>query len=157
MATYYVIANRIDKPSFLSSAHLRDLVAAGDEIGDHTVGHKSLPSQAPADLKYQIDAAASRIAQVTGQWPVSLAYPYGRKSSKVVAGVAACPELQIAFLEGARTVTTAAGDPAAGATRAPATVTSIQSTETWSDRFVTPRIRITPGVSPATLQRYMGG
>jgi peptidoglycan/xylan/chitin deacetylase (PgdA/CDA1 family) len=155
VATYYVIAARIDRPSFLSSVQLQALVAAGEEIGDHTVDHKSLPSQSPSSLKYQIDVAAARIAQVTGRWPVSLAYPFGRKGTKTIAAVAACQDLQVAFLEGARTVKTAAPAPKAGATSAPATVTLFQNVETWSDRFQLPRIRITPGVGPVTLQQLM--
>ena len=142
VASYYVISERIDQPGFLSSAELQALVASGNEIGDHTVSHKSLPSQAPSDLKTQVDQAASRIAQVTGQWPVSLAYPYGRKSTKVLAGVAACPVLQIAFLESSRP-SSSGGAP-------------VQSTETWADRFVTPRIRVSAGLAPSSLLRYVG-
>ena len=40
VATYFVIAGRIDRPGFLTSAHLQALVAAGDEIGDHTMDHE---------------------------------------------------------------------------------------------------------------------
>ena len=59
VATYYVIASRIDQTDFLSSAELQGLVAAGDEIGDHTMDHANLTSLGAADLKSEIDVGAS--------------------------------------------------------------------------------------------------
>ncbi len=86
---------RIDWPGFLSSAHLQALVAAGDEIGDHAMDHVELSAVIAARVPYEIDAAAARIAQITGYWPESLAYPYGGVNSRVAAAVAACGELRI--------------------------------------------------------------
>jgi peptidoglycan/xylan/chitin deacetylase (PgdA/CDA1 family) len=98
VATYFVIAGRIDAPDFLSSAHLRTLIGAGDEIGDHTMDH-DLAGQTADKLKYEIDAAAARIAQVTGVWPESLAYPSGGVDTAAAAAVAACGELRTAVIE----------------------------------------------------------
>jgi peptidoglycan/xylan/chitin deacetylase (PgdA/CDA1 family) len=155
VATYYVIAGRIDHPSFLSSAQLQALVAAGDEIGDHTMDHRRLTSQTPAKLKYEIDAGAARIAQVTGYWPVSLAYPEGHEDAKVVAAVGACQELQIAVIEGALSIETPAAAPKPGATPAPTTL-KLQGYETWADRFRVPRVRVTPGTTPTDLLGLLG-
>jgi len=163
VATYFVIAGRIDLPSFLSSAHLQALVAAGDEIGDHTMDHVSLPSQKPPQLTYEIDAAAARIAQVTGRWPESLAYPSGGVDNEVVAAVAACQELRVAVIE-ERLVTEkpeTTGKP--GASQSPGTVATAapEVSETWTDRFVVPRLRVSPTTMPANLvaelDRYATG
>ena len=161
VATYFVIAGRIDHDGFLTTAHLRALVAAGDEIGDHTMDHVDLPSQKPEQLTYEIDAAAARIAQVTGRWPESLAYPSGGVDNLVVAAVQACEEMRIAVVEeqlvtekpgttakpAATPVATAqpAAVPAPGATAMPLV------SETWANRFVVPRLRVSPTTIPADL------
>ena len=144
VATYFVIAGRIDRPGFLTSAHLQALIAAGDEIGDHTMDHVDLATQPAANLTYEIDAAAARIAQVTGHWPESFAYPSGVMDSQVVVAAAACQELRIAVIE----------EPAApqkpGATNKPPIGMPV-ALETWTNRFVVPRVRVTPATTPLRL------
>ena len=98
-ATYYVIPGRFDKGAFLTSDHVRALAAAGMEIGDHTLNHVPIGSRPPAIITYQVDTAAARIAQVTGVWPASFAYPFGRMSAQARAGVAACGQLRTAVIE----------------------------------------------------------
>ena len=156
VATFYVIAGRIDEPDFLSSTQLQALVAAGDDIGDHTMGHVNLTGQGAAGLRYQIDAAAARIAQVTGYWPESLAYPSGYEDARVIAALGACGELRIAVLERALYIVTPAPAPRAGATQGPPTTQAFQGYETWAYRFLVPRIRVTPGTTPATLLAWLG-
>jgi len=85
VGTFYVISRRIDQPDFLSTVQLRVLVAAGNEIGDHTMDHANLTALGDSDLKSQIDEGASRIAQATGRWPESLAYPSGYQDGRVWA------------------------------------------------------------------------
>ncbi len=138
VATYFVIAGRIDLPGILTSAHLQALVAAGEEIGDHTMDHVRLTQQTYKQLTYQIDAAAARIAQVTGYWPESLAYPYGSVSAGVEAGVAACQGLRIAVVEKGGTA-------------------KVVVLETWANRFAVPRIEISSGTKMATLLADLGG
>jgi peptidoglycan/xylan/chitin deacetylase (PgdA/CDA1 family) len=156
VATFYVIAGRIDEPDFLSSIQLGHLVAADDDIGDHTMDHANLTALGAADLKYQIDAAAARIAQITGYWPESLAYPSGYEDTKVIAALSVCQELRMAVLERALEIVTPAGAPKPGATQGPPTTTFLQAYETWAYRFLVPRIRVTPGTTPATLLAWLG-
>ncbi|MGD0863677.1 MAG: polysaccharide deacetylase family protein [Candidatus Limnocylindrales bacterium] len=156
VATYFVIAGRIDKPDFLSSADLQALVAAGDEIGDHTMDHVRLAHQTAPELTYEIDAAAARIAQVTGYWPESLAYPYGSVNSHTAAAVAACQELRMAVLEGPLAIEMPAAAPKPSASPAPRTTEEIEAYETWADRFEVPRLRVTPGTTAADLLAELG-
>ncbi len=156
VATFYVIASRIDQSGFLSSTQLQTLVAAGDEIGDHTMDHANLTGLGAEDLKHQIEAGAARIAQVTGVWPESLAYPSGYENGRVVAAVGACQELRIAVLAKALYVSTPAAAPQPGASPAPPTITRLQGYETWADRFVVPRVRVTPGTTPTDLLALLG-
>ncbi len=146
VATYFVIAGRIDMSGFLSSAHLKALTAAGDEIGDHTMDHVDLARQTAGKLKYEVDAAAARIAQVTGHWPESLAYPSGAVDTVAAAAVAACGELRTAVIEGPPRAT---GSAAPNASPTPATMPPVY--ETWANRWTIPRLRVSPGTMPAYL------
>jgi len=156
VATYFVVTDRIDGAEALSSEELRTLVAAGDEIGDHTMDHVNLTAQSDANLKYEIDTAAARIAEVTGVWPESLAYPSGHADSRVVAAVAACEGLRMAVIESHLTVTTPGAPAASGASPAPVTTVTFQAYETSAARFMVPRIRVSPGTAPATLLAWLG-
>ena len=183
VATYYVIPGRFDKTVFLTSDHVRALAAAGMEIGDHTFNHVALGSQAFATASYQVNAAAARIAQVTGQWPASFAYPYGSQSAQARQVVAACGQMRTAVIEAPPKVIVPASPGASGApspsaapsadpssspgatppppapTPAPSKVPAFPPVfETWANRFELPRLRISPSTSPewlvAMLERY---
>jgi peptidoglycan/xylan/chitin deacetylase (PgdA/CDA1 family) len=157
VATYFVIADRIDQSGFLTSAHLRALVAAGDEIGDHTMSHFNLTGGSAATRQYQVDAAAARIAQVTDHWPESLAYPFGGENAQAVAAVAACRELWIAVIEGPVTPEKPGASQTPGASKKPSASPTPRPTEmpvaneTWANRFTIPRIRVGPGTTSAEL------
>jgi peptidoglycan/xylan/chitin deacetylase (PgdA/CDA1 family) len=131
VGTFYVIAGRIDSGSFLTSAQLRDLVAAGDEIGDHTMDHVALEHQGPTRLAYEIDAAAATIASATGQWPTTLAYPTGSFDMTTEHAVQACAPMKMAVIEGQATY------------------------ETWSTRFQIPRLKVTADMTPGALLAVM--
>jgi peptidoglycan/xylan/chitin deacetylase (PgdA/CDA1 family) len=136
VATFYVIAGRIDRPNSLTSAQLQALVAAGEDIGDHTWNHVELSSQRSAALTYEIDAAAARIAQVTGRWPESLAYPYGGADQRAANAVAACQEMRIAVIE---------------QTAADKKLHKPVALETWTNHFDVPRVELSPSTKPANL------
>jgi peptidoglycan/xylan/chitin deacetylase (PgdA/CDA1 family) len=138
VATYFIIAARINRTGFLTGDQLRSIVAAGDEVGDHTMNHVQLTSQQPAKLTYEIDAAASRIAQVTGYWPESLAYPYGAADQQAADAVAACQELRIAVIE----------KPLGADGRRIATPVAL---ETWTNHFDVPRVSVSSSTKPANL------
>jgi len=157
VATYFVIAGRIDLSGFLTSAHVRSLVAAGDEIGDHTMSHFNLTGGSAATRQYEVDAAAARIAQVSGQWPESLAYPGGHENAQAAASVAACQELRIAVIEGLVTPQTPVASQTPGTSKKPSASPTPRPTEppvlneTWANRFTIPRIRVGPGTTSANL------
>jgi peptidoglycan/xylan/chitin deacetylase (PgdA/CDA1 family) len=125
-ATYYVIGRRIGARSFLSGAQLRALMAAGMEVGDHTFDHIGLPALSGTRQRYEIDAAASRIADVLGHSPVTFSYPAGEFDPVVEEAVQAAGfGLAVTTEEGA--------------------------VQTWPGRFSAPRVRVSPSMSPTTL------
>jgi peptidoglycan/xylan/chitin deacetylase (PgdA/CDA1 family) len=129
-ATYYVIGKRIGARRSLGGDELQALAAAGMEIGDHTFDHHALPSLPSVMRRFEITAGADRIAQAVGQAPVTFCYPDGRFSPDVEAQVA-----QAGF---GLALTTQPGTQAS-----------------WSTRYAVPRLRVTPGTTPAALQARM--
>lgn len=129
-ATYYVIGGRIGNRWFLGRSELQAMTAAGMEIGDHTFDHRALPSLPPFVRRFEITAGADRIAQAVGQAPVTFCYPDGRFTTDVGAQVE-----QAGF--------------------ALAWTTQPGTGESWSTRYALPRLRVTPGTSPAGLLARM--
>jgi peptidoglycan/xylan/chitin deacetylase (PgdA/CDA1 family) len=127
VATFFVISSRIDQKDFLSSSQLQDLVATGNEIGNHTQNHVSLQTVNLATAKAEVDDASARIAEVTGSRPVSLSYPMGGINQVALEAVSECAGLKIAVTEGWGV------------------------TESWLNRFNSPRVRVSPTTQPARL------
>jgi peptidoglycan/xylan/chitin deacetylase (PgdA/CDA1 family) len=133
VATFFVISSRIGSSDFLSASQLRSLQAAGNDIGNHTVDHLSLPYLTKANMTKEVNVASDQIAAVTGVRPKSFGYPMGGISTLSMGVVAACPGMEIAVTE----------QRAIG--------------ETNIGRFDAPRLQIGPGVSPETLLVWLAG
>jgi peptidoglycan/xylan/chitin deacetylase (PgdA/CDA1 family) len=127
VATYFVISSRIGQKDNLFPSDLQDLVAAGDEIGNHTENHVSLQTVNLARAEAEVDDASNRIAEVTGIRPVSLSYPMGGINQVALLAVSECPDLKIAVTEGWGV------------------------TESWLNRFNSPRVRVSPTTKPDRL------
>ena len=133
VATFFVISSRIGAADFLGASQLQGLRAAGNEIGNHTVGHVRLSSQTAVNMKNQVDQASDQIARAMGARPKSFAYPYGSVNGSAMAAVAACPGMEIAVTE----------------------YTSIGETD--AGRFDTPRLQIAPYLGPKSLLGMLAG
>ena len=126
-ATYYVIAGRVGVwRNVLTPAELRALVAAGMEIGDHTLDHLELPYLSPEEMHVQVMTAAQLLAGFVGERPATFAYPSGRYD------LAAEEELQadgfgLAVIEGSG------------------------AWESAADQFAAPRVRVSPSTTPEQL------
>ena len=132
VATYFVVLGRIHSPLFLSAADLVLLAQAGMEIADHTMSHPDVARLHGAGLADQIGAAAVAIKQITGRAPTSFAYPSGEWSLEAVGAIQSAG-MGIA-------VTTKEG-----------------VLETWQDRFLIPRLRVSPSLTPSALLRMLSG
>lgn len=127
VATYFVVAGRIGTPDHLTVAELRSLLAAGNEIGNHTVSHLDLEAMDEAQLGGEIYGASALIASVVGVWPQSFAYPAGLTDPMVEASVAATPGIETAVIQGG------------------------SLPQTWANRLLLGRIRVGPGTYPSDL------
>jgi peptidoglycan/xylan/chitin deacetylase (PgdA/CDA1 family) len=133
VATYFVIAGRIGQPGHLTADQIWALYTAGNEIGNHTVDHVRLPRLSPAQVAGEVASGEATIASITGRWPETLAYPFGRTNDRVEAVVRACGPIKMAVAE--RNLTG----------------------ESWATRLRTPRYEVTSGTKPAALLAYVRG
>jgi len=132
VATYFVVMGRIHESPYLSPADLQMLADDGMEIADHTMDHRDVAVLHGAALEYQIGAAAGAIQQITGRLPTTFAYPSGEWSLEAVGAVQS-DNLGMA-------VTTKEG-----------------VLETWANRFLVPRLRVSPSGTPEMLLRLLSG
>lgn len=79
----------IPRLPLLSLAGLRELAAAGWEIGAHSLTHPRLPRLPAADAAREISASQTALQDGTGQPVAVFAYPYGEASSANRAAAAA--------------------------------------------------------------------
>ncbi len=80
-ATFYIVGETIDKAGNLSTSELLELVAAGWEIGSHSMTHADLNE----DDNWEHEIYNSRIIleEKLGVEVFTFAYPYGRASDAV--------------------------------------------------------------------------
>ena len=106
---------------------MRELVAAGNEIGNHSMSHTNMMVMTPARLIVETYGASAIIARQVGIWPQSFSYPMGLTYATSSAAVAATPGILTAVIQG-------------GSKR-----------ETWANRLEIPRIRVGPATNPQNL------
>lgn len=114
-ATFYIVADFVGQPGYMTMEQLRELAAAGMEIGAHSVSHPDLTALDEATARYEINESRQRVAALTGAPVTSFCYPAGRYNPLVRALV-----------------------QEAGFTSA---VTTIQSAD-FNDTLALPRVRI---------------
>jgi peptidoglycan/xylan/chitin deacetylase (PgdA/CDA1 family) len=75
---------RLNVPGGLSADQVRQMIAAGWEVDDHTVTHPDLTRVPPARLREEVVGAARRIRQTFGVPVEFFCYPAGRYDPAVV-------------------------------------------------------------------------
>ena len=94
------------RPGKIDWDQLRDLVARGHAIGNHTETHQNLKVQPPDVIETEIEGAQQIFDDQLGFRPRTFAYPYGRYNDSAIAQVAASGfELAFTVHAGAREAT----------------------------------------------------
>lgn len=88
-ATFFVLADRIGQPHYLSADHLRDLVARGHRIGNHGAGHLDWTALDEAGLRREVVEAREIIAEAAGQGVTEAGIPFGRYNARVLRALKA--------------------------------------------------------------------
>lgn len=71
--------------SLMSAEQIREMAAGGVEFGSHLWEHRRAGGLPPDDLREQLARSFNGLAEITGRRTLSLAYPYGDYSPRVVA------------------------------------------------------------------------
>jgi peptidoglycan/xylan/chitin deacetylase (PgdA/CDA1 family) len=87
IATFYVITGRFHEPGFLHRSQVRQLEAAGMDIGAHTRTHADLPQLPPGALNREVAGSRDDLVRLLGHPIYWFAYPYGAFDSRVVSEV----------------------------------------------------------------------
>lgn len=128
-ATYFIVTAQRGG-LFLDATQIKTLAKDGNEIGVHTVHHVNLTVSNNKD--HEIDDSAIDIANLTGIWPSTMAYPGGSFNIKAENAVERCEGMRMAF-------TTMEGI----------------GNEKWSTRFEVKRIRDSESITPDQLLTKM--
>ena len=98
-ATVFVLAGRLGdenawnlkgpRKPLMTADQLRQVAAAGIEVGSHGLRHVSLPSVADDELTAEISQSRRILQDITGQDVAGFCYPYGHIDRRVVEGVQA--------------------------------------------------------------------
>ncbi|PYE54985.1 polysaccharide deacetylase family protein [Deinococcus yavapaiensis] len=81
-ATFFVITDKVGHPGYVSWTQLRELQAAGWEIGSHTRSHAALPDLTPDSLERELGGSRDELAR-RGFDAACVAYPFGLHDARV--------------------------------------------------------------------------
>jgi peptidoglycan/xylan/chitin deacetylase (PgdA/CDA1 family) len=88
-ATFFVIAGLVERRGYLRGAQLRELSAAGFEIGSHSSRHLPLTALDPGELHEELTGSRRALEDATGAPVRHLSCPHGRWSAAVAAAARA--------------------------------------------------------------------
>ena len=86
-ATFYVTAGFLGRPGFMTESQVRELGAAGFEIGCHSMTHPYLTEIDTAGLHREIVESKERLEKIAGRAVEHFSCPGGRFDDRVVAKV----------------------------------------------------------------------
>ncbi len=84
-ATFFVIAGFLGRRGYLAPAQLRELAAAGFEIGSHSVTHRMLTALEPRELADELAGSRARLEDAAGVRVTHFSCPHGRWSPAIAA------------------------------------------------------------------------
>jgi peptidoglycan/xylan/chitin deacetylase (PgdA/CDA1 family) len=83
-ATFFIPTDRINTPGYLGEDAVRELHAAGMEIGSHGCAHLSWTDVSDAEIARDVTLSVERLGILTGEPVRSVAVPYGRCDRRVL-------------------------------------------------------------------------
>jgi len=79
----YIVGNYMGTDGYMSAGQIKELVAAGWEVGSHSRSHRDLTRLAPELQRMEIVEARKVLQEATGDEVLSFAYPFGLMNSAV--------------------------------------------------------------------------
>ena len=78
----YIVANRLDSVGFINTAQLKEMIAAGWEVGSHSMTHTDLTTS--PDLDWEIGQSKADLEDALGVKVTTFAYPFGSYSDHII-------------------------------------------------------------------------
>jgi peptidoglycan/xylan/chitin deacetylase (PgdA/CDA1 family) len=82
-ATFYLITERLDRPTVVGQADIETMLADGHEIGSHTVTHANLTILSDENLAIELNKPIADLEARGVTNVVSIAYPFGAVDDRV--------------------------------------------------------------------------
>lgn len=73
----YIVGNYMDTEGYMSAKQIKELVAAGWEVGSHSRSHRDLTKLEPAIQRVEVVEARKFLQKATGDPVLTFAYPFG--------------------------------------------------------------------------------
>jgi peptidoglycan/xylan/chitin deacetylase (PgdA/CDA1 family) len=87
-ATFFVLAGRLERRGSLAGDQVRELRAAGMDVGSHGMQHRSWRAMSTQDSHVELVEARAALAEVAGQRVVDAALPMGMYDRRLLADLA---------------------------------------------------------------------
>ncbi|GAB4505424.1 MAG: hypothetical protein Fur0043_24190 [Anaerolineales bacterium] len=79
----YIVGNYMNTDGYLSAEQIKELAAAGWEVGSHSRSHRELPKLPPEVQREEIVQARIDLQEATGSPVTTFAYPFGLMNNAV--------------------------------------------------------------------------
>ncbi|HMV95711.1 MAG TPA: polysaccharide deacetylase family protein [Anaerolineales bacterium] len=80
----YLVANYLDAEDYLTVDQIKEMAAAGWEIGSHSVSHSDLTSLEPERQRFEVVDSRAMLESKLGVPVLTIAYPFGVSNSSVI-------------------------------------------------------------------------
>jgi peptidoglycan/xylan/chitin deacetylase (PgdA/CDA1 family) len=87
VATFFVITGRFTMPGFVTADQVRQLDAAGMDVGDHTASHIDLRLASADRLQAETTGSRRALQRTLGHFVYAFAYPFGAHNDAVVSAI----------------------------------------------------------------------
>jgi peptidoglycan/xylan/chitin deacetylase (PgdA/CDA1 family) len=77
----YLVVQYLNQPNYLTVAQVKEMIAAGWEIGSHSETHNPLPNMDLSNLRYEILQSRKDLQNMFGVPVLTFAYPFGYAGS----------------------------------------------------------------------------
>lgn len=85
-STFYLISGEVnDAPDYMSATQIKNLFAAGNEIGSHSVTHSDMTTLSQAQITNEFSQSQTTLQNLIGVPVKNFAYPYGAYNAATVA------------------------------------------------------------------------
>jgi peptidoglycan/xylan/chitin deacetylase (PgdA/CDA1 family) len=80
----YIVSNYMGADEYMNADQIKEMAAAGWEVGSHSVSHAYLTSLEPARQRYEVVESRAILEEALGVPVLTIAYPFGVSNSGVI-------------------------------------------------------------------------